>query len=701
MSIEAAQKVTAKHLERGAFVYIRQSTPQQVLENTESTQRQYALRQRAVALGWTPDQIAVIDTDLGQSGASATDREGFQKLMTEVSMGRAGIVLGLEVSRLARNSADWHRLLEISALTDTLILDEDGIYDPSDFNDRLLLGLKGTMSEAELHFIRARMRGGVLSKARRGEFATALPIGLVYDEQKRVVLDPDAQVQSTVRLLFETFRRVGSAFGVVRTFHEQGILFPRRRLRGNADSELFWGQLDQCHAVRLLRNPRCAGAYAYGRAKVRKKAGGRGKVYTRLPRDQWHTLILNAHPGYISWEEYEDNQRRLVANAQSRGLDRRKSPPREGPALLQGLAICGICGARMIVAYHNRHDNLIPDYRCQGRSDVERTVHGICQCIPGAGIDQAIADLLLETMTPVALEVALAVQQELQNRFEEADRIRQAQVERARYEEQLARRRYIRVDPDNRLVADSLEAEWNDKLRALSAAQHDYERQRRADQTMLDEKHRAQILALAADFPQLWCDPNTPDRERKRMVRLLLEDVTLSKTDHIAVHVRFRGGATQSLHLPAPRLYCDIRRHPPELIAEIDDLLDDHSLREIAAILNERGLRSAGGTVPFNPGTISQLRRRYQLKSRYQRLREKGMLTMREINTRLGICPDTVKKWARCGLLRAHAYNEGDACLYEDPGPNLPNKRPGSKLSSRVAAVRLAAARGQEVQCEA
>jgi hypothetical protein len=294
----------------------------------------------------------------------------------------------------------------------------------------------------------------------------------------------------------------------------------------------------------------------------------------------------------------------------------------------------------------------------------------------------------------------LAVQQELQDRFEEADRIRQAQVERARYEEQLARRRYVRVDPDNRLVADSLEAEWNDKLRALSAAQHDYERQRQADQAVLDEQHRAQILALAADFPKLWRDPNTPDRERKRMARLLLEDVTLSKTDHIAVHVRFRGGATQSLHLPAPRRYCDIRRHSPEVVAEIDRLLDDYNYREAVAILNEQGLRS-GGAVPFTSSALSQLRRRYHLKSRYERLRDKGMLTLREITTKLGICPDTVKKWTRHGLLRAHAYTGNDTCLYEDPGPDLPNKRPGSKLSSRVAAVRLAAARGHEVQCEA
>jgi DNA invertase Pin-like site-specific DNA recombinase len=307
MSSEVQTKVTASHLQRKAYLYIRQSTLHQVLENTESTRRQYDLRQRAVALGWPIEDIIVLDEDQAHSGASAAGREAFQRLVTEVSMGRAGIVLGLEVSRLARNSADWHRLLEICAVTGTLILDEDGIYDPAFFNDRMLLGLKGTLSEAELHFMRARMRGGLLNKAKRGELMLHLPIGLTHDSEGRVVLDPDQQVQKTMRLFFETFRRTGAASAVVRDFAKQGIPFPRRPLGQPVRGDLIWGKLELCQALHILRNPRYAGAFVYGRTRSRKKIGG-GCSLIRLPQDQWHTLLVGAHPGYIAWEEYERNQ---------------------------------------------------------------------------------------------------------------------------------------------------------------------------------------------------------------------------------------------------------------------------------------------------------------------------------------------------------------------------------------------------------
>lgn len=697
MSTSPMQKVTAEHLKRRAFLYVRQSTGRQVIENTESTQRQYALRQRALGLGWPADQITIIDSDLGQSGASSVDRQGFQFLMTEVSMGRAGIVLGLEVSRLARNSVDWHRLLEICALASTLILDEDGVYDPSDFNDRLLLGLKGTMSEAELHFIRARMRGGVLNKAKRGEFATSLPIGFVYDEQGRVAFDPDQQVQQTLRLFFETFRRAGSAFAVIREFQQQGILFPRKRLRGTSDQDLFWGELQHCQAVRILRNPRYAGAYFFGRTRLRKRLEGKGYSQLRLPRDQWHTLIMNAHPAYVTWDDYEDNQRRLAANAHARGMGgSATAPAREGCALLQGLAICAVCGAHMQAIYHCRPERLVQTYICQGRSEAERSVRGTCQNMLGVTIDQAVSDLLLETMTPVALEVALSVQTELQTRYEEADKVRRSHVDRAHYEEQLARRRYLRVDPENRLVADSLESDWNDKLRAVTEAQRHYEQQRQAAQAMLDEKQREQLLALATDFPKLWRDPKTPDRERKRMVRLLIDDVTLHKTDDIAVHIRFKGGVTKTLRLPNALRVWDIRRHHPDVIAEIDQLLNDYNYKEILRILNEKQMKSGVGK-PFTASSLSQLCRHYKLRTRFDRLRERGLLTPQEIATRLSICVDTVAQWRDAGLLRGHAYNDCNACLYEEPNPATPPKHSGLKLINRHAQTRNPAARGQEV----
>jgi DNA invertase Pin-like site-specific DNA recombinase len=304
MTTEAHQKVAASHLKRKAYLYVRQSTVRQVFENTESTKRQYALRQRALALGWPSDDIVIIDSDLGQSGASAVDRAGFQKLVTEVGMGRAGIVLGLEVSRLARNSTDWHRLLEICALTDTLILDEDGIYDPAHFNDRLLLGLKGTMSEAELHVLRARLRGGILNKARRGELRCRLPVGLLHDSDGRVVLDPDKQIQESVRLLFETFARTGTIYATIKYFREHGLLFPARVMFGSRKGELTWGALSLGRASSALHNPWYAGAYTYGRARWRKRPDGRSRREL-LPTSEWQVLIRDAHPAYISWQEHE------------------------------------------------------------------------------------------------------------------------------------------------------------------------------------------------------------------------------------------------------------------------------------------------------------------------------------------------------------------------------------------------------------
>ena len=397
MSEQAAAKVTGAHLARTAYLYVRQSTLRQVLTNTESTARQYALRQKAIALGWPAEQIITIDTDQGQSGASAADREGFQRLVAEVGMGRAGIVLGLEVSRLARNNADWHRLLEICAMSGTLICDEDGLYDPTDFNDRLLLGLKGTMSEAELHFIRARLVGGQRSKARRGELQIGLPVGLVYDPAGKVVLDPDTGVQQAIRHLFTLFARTGSARATVQQFNADGLLFPVRVRTGAHKGELAWMPLQHWRVLRTLHNPRYAGAFAYGRRRERLNSNGK-KTFDTLPREQWIALIRDAHPGYISWDTYETNQRLLLANATAHGPDRAAGPAREGSALLQGLAICGRCGRRMTVRYHTRRGVEVPDYQCMNRCIQDGGQR--CQTIPGGVVDQAVATLLLEALTP-------------------------------------------------------------------------------------------------------------------------------------------------------------------------------------------------------------------------------------------------------------------------------------------------------------
>jgi DNA invertase Pin-like site-specific DNA recombinase len=697
MTNDPQQKVQASHLKRNAYLYVRQSTLRQVFENTESTKRQYGLRQRAVALGWSEERIIVIDNDLGQSGASSADREGFQRLVSEVGVGHAGIVLGLEVSRLARNSMDWHRLLEICAITDTLILDEDGIYDPAHFNDRLLLGLKGTMSEAELHVLRARLQGGILNKARRGELEMRPPVGLVYNSAGTLVLDPDQQVQHCLRWLFATFRQTGSATATAKAARHQGLAFPRRCGKGPHKGELLWTGLDHSHVLRILHNPRYAGAFVYGRTHTRKTVDG-GKHLRKVPRDQWDILIPGVHAGYLSWDEYEQNQKRLHESAQAIGADRRRGPPREGPALLQGLVVCGRCGNRMTVRYHSRHGHLCPEYVCQ-REGIEHA-EPICQRVPGGGIDHAIGELLVAAVNPVALEVTLAVQRELHSRLEEADRLRHKQVERAQYESDLAQRRYLRVDPDNRLVADSLEADWNHKLRALTEAHEEYARRHEQDARVLTDDQRATILALASDFPRLWRDPATPDRERKRMVRLLLEDVTLNRDRQITLQIRFKGGAHKTLNLPLPLQSWQKCVTPSAVVNEIDQLLNKHTVLEIAAILNERGIVSGAGR-PFHPYLVARLVRSYGLKPRYDRLREAGLLTLLEMADALHISPTHVKIWNRHGLIRGHPYSDKNECLFEPPGANPPRKAQGTKLSLRHLDSNIVSDRAKEVQYEA
>jgi len=676
---ETNSKIEARHLKGNAYLYVRQSTLRQVFENQESTKRQYALRQRAVALGWPLERIVVIDSDLGQSGASAADREGFQRLVTEVGLGRAGIVMGLEVSRLARNSTDWHRLLEICALAGTLILDEDGIYDPAHFNDRLLLGLKGTMSEAELHVLSARLRGGILNKARRGELETRLPIGFVYDANKHVLLDPDKRIQDTLHMLFKTFRRTGSAMATVKAFRAQKLQFPRHVYCGPNKGEVIWGELEHSRVIWIIHNPRYAGVFCFGRTRVRKQPNG-GHVFARLPREEWTAYIPDAHPGYLTLAEFDENNRRLRDNAYALGPEREKGPPREGPALLQGLVICAVCGERMTVRYHQVDGRSVPTYACQRRG-IERGERP-CQVINGGNIDDAIGKLLVESVTPMTLEVALTVQKELESRVDEAERLRRKEAEGAQYDAELARRRYMKVDPDNRMVADTLEADWNAKLRALADAQDRLERQRETERG-LDAEQRARILALATDFPRLWNDPRTPDRERKRMARLLLEDVTLQKAEDVTLQIRFKGGATRTLSVPPPRRG---RATSPEVVATIDRLFEEYTAGEIAALLNERGMTSGTGQ-PFQRNIVTKIRDEYGLKDRYTRLRARGLLDRQEIAKRLRVDPATIDIWRRAGLLPAHRYNDKGECLFERPGPDAPVKyKHHKKARGRLAA---------------
>ena len=696
MTVDPPSKVQARHLKRHAYLYIRQSSLRQVFENTESTQRQYNLKQRAIALGWTADQIIVVDTDQGLSGASAADRAGFQTLVTAVGVGRAGIVMGLEVSRLARNSTDWHRLLEICALSDTLILDEDGIYDPAHFNDRLLLGLKGTMSEAELHILRARLLGGMLNKARRGELHCHVPIGFVYDAAGRVVFDPDQQVQQTIRILFETFRRTGSATATVKCFAEQGWTFPRRLRHGAHTGEVLWGRLDHSCTLRIVHNPRYAGAFVFGRTRQRRQAGTYRKQ--QLPREEWTVLLQGAHPGYITWDQFEAHQAMLRENAAGHGQDRRRSPPREGPALLQGLVICGRCGLRMTVRYHHTRGRLVPAYVCQREG--HQHGHPICQHITGASIDEAVGGLVLDAVSPVALDITLAIQHELQTRLDEADALWRTALDRAQYDVDLARQRFMRVDPNHRLVADSLEADWNEKLRLLAETQERDRQRREAEHVACTDEQRTRILALATDVPRLWRDPATPDRERKRILRLIIEDVTLIKGQALVVHVRFLGGATRTLTLPRPVSAWALRQTSPDVIAEIDRLLAEDTDGAIARQMTERGFRSGVGT-PVTRETVMHVRGHYHLKSRYERLRERGLLTLAEVAQVLGISPATAKHWRRAGLLRAHAYNDKNQYLYESPGTDAPARYTRKGIAHKKCHRQSLSLPPNEVQYEA
>ena len=417
-----------------------------------------------------------------------------------------------------------------------------------------------------------------------------------------------------------------------------------------------------------------------------------------LPREQWTVLVPDAHPGYISGEQYEANLRQLHDNAQAQGAERRKSPPREGPALLQGLVICGSCGRRMTVRYHAGNCRQWPEYVCQ-REGID-TATPKCQVIPGTEIDRTIGELLLDTVSPVTLEVALQVHAELNARIHEADALRLQQVERARYDADLARRRFMEVDPGNRLVADVLEAEWNEKLRAHQQAQEELERRRQEDHQPLDDQQRDRILALAADFPRLWNDPDTAQRERKRMVRLLIEDVTLTRGDDIAVSIRYRGGATQSVTLPLPRRAWQLRQTPPAVVAQIDTLLDHYTDAQIAAILNQRGYVSGAGK-PFHARIVYNMVRIYRLKNRYQRLRDAGLLTVQEIADLLGTTTQTATTWRRHGLLLAYPYNDKNECLYEHPGNEAPTKIQGRKLAQRRRFPKVASNVPQEVQYEA
>ncbi len=671
MRVESHHKIQASHLARDAFLYVRQSSLRQVMENQESTKRQYDLRERAVALGWPIERIHVIDSDLGQSGSQAAGRDGFTELVNKVAMGEVGIVLGLEVSRLARNNADWHRLLELAGLSGTLILDEDGVYDPVSFNDRLLLGLKGAMSEAELHILKARLQGGIRNKAKRGELEVPLPVGFVYRADKVVVFDPDQSIQSTIRCVFERFGESGSAMAVVKHFRSSELLFPRRLRQGINKGDTLWGKLGHGRVLQILHNPRYAGAYVYGRSRTRHRASGKN-VIEQLDREHWQVLIQEAHPGYIEWQEFERNQCRLRDNAGAYVNSRRGSVPRQGMALLQGRVVCGRCGERMRVRYQERKSLVVPYYQCNHA--VVREAGTLCQSVRGDSIDALIGEQIIKALQGSATDIALAVHDEIKQQLDQNAAMRAQHLERARFAADLAQRRYMAVDPSNRLVADSLEADWNEHLRLLDQVQQSNEEQEHSDQACLSDEQRKRISALSNDFPTLWNDERIDMVERKRLVGLLIEDVTLTLEEDVRVGIRYRGGRTEILKTERAKKISDIKRTPQAIVDAVDKLLekggDDETAKELLRLghMNYRGL-------PYREQGVRNMRNVYGLKTHFERVHSRGYKTQKELAAQFNVTKVTISKWAKDGLFKLVFGGPSTKYRLYEPVPDMIIKR--------------------------
>ena len=647
----AAGKISATHLERLAVVYVRQSSMAQVREHTESTARQYGLAQEAARLGWPAVRISVIDADLGISGRTASARSGFKELVGRVCVGEVGAILGLEVSRLARSSADLQRLLELCALTETLIIDSDGIYDLGSFNDRLLLGLKGTMSEAELHLLAGRLQGAKLAAAQRGELRFPLPVGYVCDDDGRTVMDVDEEVRAAVAAVFASFEAKGSAYAVVAAL--AGRRFPTRAYGGVWAGQVRWGRLTHSRVLQLLYNPSYAGAYVFGRYRSRRAVDPDGTIRlktTELPREQWQVLIRDHHPAYITWETFVANNDRLAANCTCQGA----RPVREGGALLQGIILCGGCGCAMSATYSGGK----AIYDCaHSRSDHVTTAQ--CRSVLAEVVDRVVGKRLLEVLGPEEIALALAAADEVTARTANRNRALELRVERTRYEAARAERAFHHCDPDNRLVARSLEGRWEEKLRDLAEA----ERELACQKNQPDLPSRAELEALATDFPQLWTALTTTDKDRKRLLRTLVGDVTIfsePSSMELRIGIRWRSGASEELVTRRPDSSPQARRTSPSAIELATSLGPTRSDAEIAAELNRAGLKTGTGQ-HFDASKVSWMRYAYGIERR--RLLAAGELSVKQVATHLGIAPNAVYDWIGRGQLAVRRVASGKLCV--------------------------------------
>ena len=654
-------RVTTAHRAKLAYIYVRQSTAGQVRQHQESTELQYRLVDRASLFGWPKERIEVIDDDLGKSGASSEARGGFQRLIAEIGLGKAGLVLSLDASRLARNNRDWHQLLELCSLFGVLIADGERLYDPCTYHDRLLLGLSGIMSEAELHQIKVRLHQGERQKAARGELRLPLPAGLAAERDGRVVRNPDEEVQARLLLVFSKFRELRSATAVMRYLRQAGLALPVRPLHGPAPHEVVWRSADSARVLQILKNPAYAGAYVYGRRRRdpigRRPGAQHGSTVAVAPED-WPVCLKDAHPGYLSWEEFMANQRRLADNL-NRYDANRHGVPRKGNALLQGIVLCGRCGRRMHLRYSGPHGNY-PVYHCS--DDQKRDGSRRCQEVRALPVDAEVEKLALAALAPDRVALAVAALGEIEEEARVLERQWALKRERARYEAERARRQYDTVEPENRLVARSLEQVWEEKLRQVEQIEADHASWRREQLISFTDADRDQVLALGRDLPQLWNAATTTAADRKQILRLLLKEVVLDQhREHGQVWMKivWQTGAT-SEHTMRRRVqayadYADLEG-PQSRIRSLN--AEQRMDGEIAATLNAEGVPSARGRT-FSGGEIHLLRKRWAIPTVKINGKEAnplrwpdGTYSVQGAAGALGITTQTVFKWLRKGLLR-------------------------------------------------
>jgi DNA invertase Pin-like site-specific DNA recombinase len=678
MQGQPQQKIRPEHMDRAAVVYVRQSSRQQVLEHTESTRLQYALAERAVALGWARSQVTVIDDDLGVSAATADSRKGFARLVAEVTMGRVGVVLGIEMSRLARTGRDWHQLLELCCLSGVLLADPDGVYDPGLYNDRLLLGLKGTMSEAELYLIRQRMQSGKLAKAERGELAVPLPIGYVRRPSGEVVLDPDEQARHVVGLVFSTFRRLGTLNSVLRYLAGQQVQLPVRAHSGPSKGEIEWRRPTRETLQNMLHNPAYAGYYAYGRRQVdpRRKVPGRPDT-GRVVKDagEWLVLLPGRLPAYITPEEYEANIARMIANQQTAAAP---GAPRDGAALLSGLLRCGRCGGhRMTVSYHDGSGSAY-GYTC-GFYQVNYGTGGRCQHIAGPALDAYVTGQVLDAVAPAALEVSMAAAAQAEGERAMLGKLWRQRLERARYAAGRARRQYQLAEPENRLVARQLEADWETALAEAGQLEADYQRFTEEQPAALSPAERAAIQALAADLPQVWHAPSTTQADRKELLRILIEDITVNvagDSELVDVTITWAGGHQTAGQAVRPVARLDQLSYYPALLARVTGLAAaGRNSRQIADVLNAEGFRPPKRTSRFSDQQvrtlISQRGIRSQAKGRPAALTSlaPGEWSVPGLSAELGMPTASIYNWIYRGWITArHAPGTRNWIITADDG---------------------------------